>query len=344
MGRTLVSSSPPLFVFLSFFSFFKLVGLVACLLGLTNPFTAFADKERTSPRLSFVNVPALNFLIRSEIFVSEDGHLRSAPLILDYVPLTRSLVDPGQAIRADSPLLARIDVSIPGFLASTNLPPIQLPPQCTFPAVVIPEKEAGSSHSSLEEQIDQFHFTEEGEVSARVIELSDSNADLDRASAAPDTGLVIAQVDISEETEEEGMDLKPRTGLRGLLSNRSKGQSSKDVSKEQTTTKAPAPPFPPPTSDAALQPMPNLRRKRQVEETEEGEIGSEKTKPQKKGKETREPRDKRTRSTNTRDEAATRREQRIWSPQIELDGTPIPWDATLWESQREQASYLADAL
>ena len=190
--------------------------------------------------------------------------------------------------------------------------------------MVIPEEEAGSLHSSLEEQIDQFQFTEEGEVSARVVELSDSDADLDRASAAPDTGLVIAQVDISEETEEEGMDLKPRTGLRGLLSNRSKGQSSKDVSKEQAATKAPAPPLPPPSSDAALQPMPNLRRKRQVEETEEGEIGREKARPQKKGKETKESRDKRTRSMDTRDEAATRREQRTWSPQIELDAAPIP--------------------
>ena len=120
--------------------------------------TAFADKERTSPRLSFVNVPALNFLLRSEIFVSEDGHLRSTHLILDYGPLTRSLVDPGQAIRAGSPLLARIDVSIPGFLASTDLPPVQVPPQRAFPPVVIPEEEAGSSHSSLEEQIDQFRF------------------------------------------------------------------------------------------------------------------------------------------------------------------------------------------
>ena len=113
-------------------------------------------RSRTSPRLSLVNVPALNFLLRSEIFVSEDGQLQSAPLILDYVPLTRSLVDPGQAIRAGNPRLARIDVSIPGFLASTDLPPVQLPPQYAFPAVVIPEEEAGSSHSSLEEQIEQF--------------------------------------------------------------------------------------------------------------------------------------------------------------------------------------------
>ena len=88
-------------------------------------------------------------------------------------------------------------------------------------------------------------------MSARVVELSDSDTDLDRVSAAPDPGLVIAQVDTSQETEEEGMDLKPRSGLRGLLSNRNKGQSFKYVPKEQTAPKAPTPPLPPP-SDAAL--------------------------------------------------------------------------------------------
>ena len=71
----------------------------------------------------------------------------------------------------------------------------------------------------MEDQIDQFHFVEEGEVSARLVELSDSDSDLDCASATPDLGLVIAQVDTSQEIEEEGMDLKPRSGLRGLLSN-----------------------------------------------------------------------------------------------------------------------------
>ena len=138
-------------------------------------------------------------------------------------------------------------------------------------------EEAGSSHSSLEDQINQFHFAEEGEVSARPVELSDSDSDLDRASATPDLGLVIAQIDTSQEVKEEGMDLKQRSGLKGLLSNRNKGQSSKDVPKEQPTSKPP-PPLPP-TSDAALQPMPNLRRKRPVEELDEGEVGQEKAKP-----------------------------------------------------------------
>ena len=148
------------------------------------------------------------------------------------MPLTRALVELGQAIRAGSPRLARIDVSIPGFLTSRDLPPVQLPAQRAFPAVVILEEEAGSSHSSLEDQIDQFHFTEKGEVSARIVELSDSDSNLDRASAALDLGLVTAQVGTSQELEEEGMDLKQRSGLRGLLANRNKEQSSKDAPKE----------------------------------------------------------------------------------------------------------------
>ena len=67
------------------------------------------------------------------------------------------------------------------------------------------------------------------------------------------------------------MDLKPRSGPRGLMSNRNKGQSSKDASKEQVLAKLP-PPLPP-SIDPTLQPIPNLRRKRPVEELEEGEVG-----------------------------------------------------------------------
>ena len=129
--------------------------------------------------------------------MSKDGQLRSAPLILDYVPLLRSIVDASQAIRAGSPRLACIDVSIPGFLASRDLAPIQLPARRVLPAAVVPVEEAGSSQSSLKDQIDQFHFAKEGEVSARPVELSDSDSDLDRASATPNLGLVIAQVDTS---------------------------------------------------------------------------------------------------------------------------------------------------
>ena len=35
----------------------------------------FADKDHVSPKLSHTNVQAFNYLLRSEIFVSEDGQL-----------------------------------------------------------------------------------------------------------------------------------------------------------------------------------------------------------------------------------------------------------------------------
>ena len=101
----------------------------------------------------------------------------------------------------------------------------------------------------------------------RPVELSDSGLDLDRFSAAPSPRLVVARIDTSQEVEEEGMDLKPRSGLRGLMSNRNKGQSSKDAPKEQVPAK-----LPPPPTDPVLQPIPNLRQKRPVEELEEGEV------------------------------------------------------------------------
>ena len=83
-------------------------------------------------------------------------------------------------------------------------------------------------------------------MSTRPVKLSDSSSDVDRFSATHTPGLVIAQIDTSQEVEEEDMDLKPRSGLRGLLSNRNKEQSSKDAPKEQASAKLP-PPLPPST-------------------------------------------------------------------------------------------------
>ena len=80
-----------------------------------------------APRLSLVNVPGLNKLLRSEIFISKDRQLRAVHLILDYEPLSRTFQDMGQAIRANNPRLARLDVSVPGFLARRDLSPVELP-------------------------------------------------------------------------------------------------------------------------------------------------------------------------------------------------------------------------
>ena len=147
---------------------------------------------------------------------------------------------------------------------------------------------------SLEAEIDHFHFNKEGKVSTRPVKLPDSGSDLDHFSTTHSSELIVARIDTSQEIEKEGMDLKPRFGMRGLMSNRNKGQSSKDALKEQVPASFPPPP--PPFTDLVLQPIPNLRWKRPVIELEEGEVGPQEAKQQKKSKK---PKDKRTKSIDS---------------------------------------------
>ena len=86
--------------------------------------------------------------------MSKDEQLRATPLILNYEPSFHALVDVGQAIRAGSPRLSRIDVSISGFLARRDLPSAQLPVQRVVQEVAVPGEGVDSSHSSLEAEID----------------------------------------------------------------------------------------------------------------------------------------------------------------------------------------------
>ena len=68
-----------------------------------------------TPRISLINVPVLNYLLRFQIFVNDDGKLQAAHLILDYEPISRTFLDVGNSIRANDYHLARIDVSRPHF-------------------------------------------------------------------------------------------------------------------------------------------------------------------------------------------------------------------------------------
>ena len=43
----------------------------------------FANKRHVAPKLNHTNIATLNYLLRSEIFVSEDRKLRAIHLILD---------------------------------------------------------------------------------------------------------------------------------------------------------------------------------------------------------------------------------------------------------------------
>ena len=55
----------------------------------------------TNPKLSLINVPTLNYLLRSQIFVNDDEQLRAVHLILDFKPISRVFLDVGNSIRAD---------------------------------------------------------------------------------------------------------------------------------------------------------------------------------------------------------------------------------------------------
>ena len=77
----------------------------------------FANKQHVAPKLNLVNVLAFNKLLRSEIFISEDGQLRAIHLVLDFKPLSNTFQDMGRAIRAGNPRIHQIDVSQPNFLA-----------------------------------------------------------------------------------------------------------------------------------------------------------------------------------------------------------------------------------
>ena len=71
--------------------------LVMGLIGLTMIFSlvVFANKVHIAPRLSLVNVAGLNWVLRSEMFMSEDGQLRAVHLILDFEHLSSVFQDVG---------------------------------------------------------------------------------------------------------------------------------------------------------------------------------------------------------------------------------------------------------
>ena len=111
--------------------------------------------------------------------------------------------------------------------------------------------------------------------------------------------LIIAQVDTSSE-EEERMDLKQRKGLKGLLADRNKWSTSKEVPKTQVPTNLP-PPLPPPFIDLGLLTIPNLKKKRPMQDLEEGEVAPQKGSKQQRT--TKNPKDKRATFVESRDEA-----------------------------------------
>jgi len=247
-------------------------------------------------------------------------------------------------------------VSKPGFLARKDLPPVTLPilqnpppaaqplPQDNPGAAASVEEETESSRLSLEEEIDEFYF-EEDNPKAPLIELSDAEGEPDRNSAICISPLVVACPDNSSDKEADNMaSNKGNKSLRELMATWGKGSISKVPTKSQATSNLPLALSQVP-ADLGLKVNPDLKKKRPVESLEEGEVGPRHGVKQQKV--TREPRDKRAPSVESRDElerVEVRVALRIWSPQLEVDGAPIPYNASVREYQRGQTGYIAEAL
>ena len=163
-------------------------------------------------------------------------------------------------------------------------------------------EETASVQLSLEANIDQFNLQDEG-VLERLMELSDSETESDILSTTHRPKLVVARIDSNSKGEEESMDLKQRTGLKGLMASRNKGQTSKKALKAQVTPTLPHSPPSLPT-DLELKAFPDLRKKSSAKDLEEGEVAPQKgSKQQKKSKDLN---DKGAKSVESREEAEAR--------------------------------------
>ena len=220
----------------------------------------FADKRFVATNLNFVNMPNLSRVLRSKVFVSENKQLRVVNQILDFKPLSNKFPDVGNAIRVGDTRLAQIDISMPGFLTRKGTVQVELPSHRSPHGEAVPREEIASSCLSLGEEIDQFWFEEEREEQGEpVIEVSDSEDELDKSSGVRSIRFIVARITRSLEEEEEEMPLERKKGssFRELLAGRSKRSTSKDTSGSQL-------PPPPPSASPCM--VANLRKRKNDKE------------------------------------------------------------------------------
>ena len=190
------------------------------------------------------------------------------------MPISDAFQEVGNAIRADDFRLAQIDVSLPGFLAREDLLLVELPLQRILLEAAVPREETASSYLSLKVEINRFHFEEDKKERVDpIIQLPDSEDELDKHSVAHSPRLIVVHVNPSFEEDKE-MDINPRRGLKGLLAVRNKRASSKKVHKSQVPTNLPPPP-PILVTTVGLLPYPDLKKKkkkRKWQKVEEGKV------------------------------------------------------------------------
>nr|POE54692.1 hypothetical protein CFP56_25052 [Quercus suber] len=72
---------------------------------------AIGYKENTTKNINVVNIPTLNRILQSEIFVHIDGQLHTAYMILGFTPISTRFQALKHVIQAHGSRLTRIDVA-----------------------------------------------------------------------------------------------------------------------------------------------------------------------------------------------------------------------------------------
>lgn len=158
-----------------------------------------------------------------------------------------------------------------------------------------------------------------------MIQVSNSENELDKFFNVRTPRFIVAQVDNNLEEEEEEMALNRKKGLRELLTDRAKGSAPKDASRSQPPLALPPPP-PPIVNPFTIS---NLKKKRNEELAEEELVPQKEPKQQKttkgKGKAS---------SIESKEDhtvAKVSPQNPVWKPRLELEEAAIPWSSSIRE-------------
>ena len=151
---------------------------------------------------------------------------------MDYEPLSKTLQEVSNVIKANDYRLAHIDVSRPHFLAPYDLPlvdhpipqgvPLAAQPIQQVPLGITVAEERTASSSSLKEEIDKFQFKEEETQGVESVFISEFEEETDEYSCVQASAPVITYVEDSSDNEVEEMALKSSQSLRELMRGRNK--------------------------------------------------------------------------------------------------------------------------
>ena len=142
-------------------------------------FNDFADRHTTKPNLNLVNKDSLDKILRTKVFVNQDGQLRVAHLILGYTPISYSFQAPKYVIKAKDPRLHWINVVVLGFLLLKGTPVpkgalVTQPIPEGIPKIALPFQHPSSEVASFQ-PTSKEEDEEEEERQKEVVDVSDSN-------------------------------------------------------------------------------------------------------------------------------------------------------------------------